>query len=57
VIALLLPNKSRGVPRVDNRKVSNAIFCIHERARLAACRARYGPDIPLKPIAREPKSG
>lgn len=44
VIRPLLPNKPRGVPRVDDRRVLNGIFW---RLRTGASRAdipdRYGP--------------
>ncbi|WP_157672635.1 IS5 family transposase, partial [Chelatococcus daeguensis] len=39
-----LPNKSRGVPRVDDRRVLNGIFwCLRSGAPWADMPARYGP--------------
>ncbi len=44
VIAPLLPNKPRGVPRVDDRRVLNAIFWrIRAGAPWRGLRDRYGP--------------
>ncbi len=44
VIQRLLPRKSRGVPRVDDRRVLNAIFWrLRTGAHWADISARYGP--------------
>ena len=44
VIQPLLPNKSRGVPRVDDRRVLNGIFWrLRTGAPWADIPARYGP--------------
>ena len=44
VIQPLLPNKPRGVPRVDDRRVLNGIFWrLRTGAPWADIRARYGP--------------
>jgi transposase len=44
VIQPLLPNKSRGVPRVDDRKVLNGIFWrLRSGAPWADIPRRYGP--------------
>ena len=44
VIEPLLPNKPRGVPRVDDRRVLNGIFWVlRSGARWADLPARYGP--------------
>ena len=46
VIEPLLPNKPRGVPRVDNRRVLNGIFWrLRKDAPLADIPARYGPHM------------
>ena len=43
-ISLLLPNKPRGVPRVDDRRVlSGIIFCIQRGYRWSDVPAEYGP--------------
>ena len=40
----LLPNKPRGVPRVDDRRVlSGIIFCIQRGYRCSDVPAEYGP--------------
>jgi transposase len=42
LIEPLLPNKPRGVPRVDDRRVLNGIFCVlRSRAPLRDLRDRY----------------
>ncbi len=44
VIAPLLPNKPRGVPRVDDRRVLNGIFWrLRTGAPWADIPSRYGP--------------
>ena len=44
IIAPLLPNKSRGVPRVDDRRVLNGIFWrLRSGAPWADIPERYGP--------------
>ncbi len=43
IIQPLLPNKLRGVPRVDNRRVLNGIFPSSDQARLADLPVQYGP--------------
>ena len=43
-ISLLLPNKPRGVPRVDDRRVlSGIIFCIKRGYRWSDVPPEYGP--------------
>ena len=43
-ISPLLPNKPRGVPRVDDRRVlSGIIFCIQRGYRWSDVPAEYGP--------------
>lgn len=42
VIKPLLPNKARGVPRVDDRRVLNGIF-LSAKVRFAFLPERYGP--------------
>ena len=40
----LLPNKPRGVPRVDDRRViSGIIFCLQTRLSLVGCARRIWP--------------
>ncbi len=40
----LLPNKPRGVPRADDRRVLNGIFCVlRSRAPWRDLPERYGP--------------
>ena len=41
IIAPLLPNKSRGVSRVDDRRVLNGIFWVLRRARRGATYRLY----------------
>ena len=44
-ISPLLPNKSRGVPRVDDRRVlSGMIFCLQRGYRWSDVPAEYGPE-------------
>src|SRR5687768_5543731 len=44
VIEPLLPNKPRGVPRVDDRRVLNGIFCVlRSGAPWRELPERYGP--------------
>src|SRR5579871_3694885 len=47
IIAPLLPNKPRGVPRADDRKVLNGIYW-------RCARVRPGPTFPSRTIARLP---
>ncbi len=48
VIQPLLPNKPRGVPRVDDRRVLNGIFWrLRTGAPWADIPARYGPTPPV----------
>lgn len=43
-IKLLLPNKSRGVPRVDDRRVlSGILFCLKRGYRWSDVPKEYGP--------------
>lgn len=43
-ISPLLPNKPRGVPRVDDRRVlSGIIFCLQRGSRWSDVPAEYGP--------------
>jgi putative transposase len=43
-IKVLLPNKPRGVPRVDDRRVlSGIIFCLQRGYRWSDVPAEYGP--------------
>ena len=52
VIAPLLPNKPRGVPRVDDRRVLNGIFWrLRTGAPWADIPARYGPHHDLRTTA------
>lgn len=47
VIEPLLPNKTRGVPRVDDRRVLNGIFWVlRSGAPWRDLPERYGPRIP-----------
>jgi transposase len=47
VVQPLLPNKSRGVPRVDDRRVLNGIFWrLRTGAPSADIPERYGPTRP-----------
>lgn len=41
MIKPLLPNKPRGVPRVDDRRVSNGIFRLALRCLLPHCPQRW----------------
>ena len=44
IIKPLLPNKSRGIPRVDDRRVlSGIIFCLQRGYRWSDVPAHYGP--------------
>jgi len=43
VIAPLLPNKPRGVPRVDDRRVLNGIFWVLREHRGGHCRKSSAP--------------
>jgi transposase len=43
VIEPLLPNKPRGVPRVDDRRVLNGIWRLRTGAPWADIPERYGP--------------
>jgi len=53
VIQPLLPQKSRGVPRVDDRRVSNGIFWrLRTGAPWADIPARYDLRKPLQPLAQ-----
>ena len=46
IVEPLLPNKSRGVPRVDDRRVLNGIFWRFRTGSLwADIPERYGPHI------------
>ena len=49
VIEPLLPNKPRGVPRVDDRRVLNGIlWVLHSGAHGATCRCATGHTRPAK---------
>ena len=52
VINPLMPNKPRGVPRVDDWRVLNGIFwCLRTGAPRAVILSRYGPTLcSSKPI-------
>ena len=51
VIEPLLPNKPRGVPRVDDRRVLNGIFWIlRSGSPWADLPERYGPHHGLQPL-------
>ena len=53
VMAPLLPNKVRGVKRVDDRRVLNGIFWrLRTGAPWADIPERYGPHEPLQPLAQ-----
>ena len=44
IIKPFLPNKSRGIPRVDDRRVlSGIIFCLQRGYRWSDVAAQYGP--------------
>ena len=44
VIQPILPNKPRGIPRVDDRRVLNGIFWRSEERRVGKeCRSRWSP--------------
>jgi len=62
VIQPLLPNKVRGVARVDDRRVLNGIFWrLRTGAPWADIPARYGPHTtcrePLQPVAQGGRVG
>lgn len=53
VIEPLLPNKPRGVPRVDDRRVLNGIFWVlRSGAPWRALPERYDLLQPLQPVAK-----
>lgn len=50
VIELLLPHKSLGIERVDDRRVINGIFAVSERVRLREmCRNAIWNLPPVRP--------
>ena len=58
VIQPLLPNKPRGVPRVDDRRVLNGIFWrLRTGAPWAALRTAHDLREPLQPVAQGRRLG
>ena len=62
IIEPLLPNKPRGVPRVDDRRVLNGIYWrLRTGSPWADIPERYGPDDdllqPLRPLAQGRRLG
>jgi transposase len=58
VIEPLLPNKPRGVPRVDDRRVLHGLFWrLRTGAPWADIPVRYGPGRRLKGDGQSQKSG
>jgi transposase len=58
VILPLLPNKPRGVARVDDRRVLNGVFWrLRTGAPWADIPARYGPHTTCKPLQPAAQGG